>query len=113
MSRRRVVITGLGIITSLSEDAHELWDRLCAGKSGIKSITRWDCSTYPVKIGGECTDFDITRYGVDTREAKRLDRFSQFGLAAAINAVKDAGIDFTKVRRSIEGRLRFIVSPGC
>jgi 3-oxoacyl-[acyl-carrier-protein] synthase II len=97
MSKRRVVITGLGVITSLGENVDELWENLCAGKSGVKAITRWDPTQFPVRIGGECTDFDITKYGVDFREAKRLDRFGQFGLAASISAVKDSGIDFTKM----------------
>jgi 3-oxoacyl-[acyl-carrier-protein] synthase II len=96
MSRRRVVVTGLGVVTSLGESVDEVWDALCAGKSGIGPITRWDCSTYPVRFGGECTSFDVTKYGVDVREAKRLDRFAQFGLAASVNAVKDSGIDFSK-----------------
>jgi 3-oxoacyl-[acyl-carrier-protein] synthase II len=96
MSRRRVVITGLGVVTSLGEVVDELWEGVCAGQSGIKTITRWDTSKYPTKFGGECTNFDITKYGIDVREAKRLDRFGQFGLASAISAVKDAGIDFTK-----------------
>jgi 3-oxoacyl-[acyl-carrier-protein] synthase II len=96
MSTRRVVITGLGVITSLGESVDEMWDALCAGKSGIGPIKRWDPSQFPVRIGGECLSFDITRYGVDKREAKRLDRFGQFGLAASINAVKDSGVDFTK-----------------
>jgi 3-oxoacyl-[acyl-carrier-protein] synthase II len=99
MSRRRVVVTGLGVITSLGETVDEVWDALCAGKSGIGPITRWDTSTYPVKIGGECTHFDVTKYGIDVREAKRLDRFGQFGLAASVNAVKDSGIDFDKEDR--------------
>lgn len=97
--KRRVVITGLGVITSLGETADELWESLCAGKSGIGPVTRWDFSKYPVRFGGECAKFDVTRYGVDVREAKRLDRFGQFGLAASINAVKDAGLDFTKEDR--------------
>jgi 3-oxoacyl-[acyl-carrier-protein] synthase II len=67
MSRRRVVVTGLGVITSLGESVDEVWDALCAGKSGIGPITRWDTSTYPVRIGGECTHFDVTKYGVDVR----------------------------------------------
>src|SRR3982750_4893543 len=95
MSRRRVVITGLGVVTSLGEVVDEMWEAVCAGQSGIKTITRWDTSKYPTKFGGECTSFDITKYGIDVREAKRLDRFGQFGLASAISAVKDAGIDFT------------------
>src|SRR5947209_9553730 len=96
MSTRRVVVTGLGVITSLGESVDEMWDALCAGKSGIGPITRWDASTFPVRFGGEVTAFDVTRYGLDKREAKRLDRFGQFGLAASINAVNDSGIDFTK-----------------
>ncbi len=94
--RRRVVITGLGVITSLGEVVDEYWEALCAGRSGVKTITRWDTSRFPVKFGGECTGFDVTKYGIDVREAKRLDRFSQFGVAASINAVRDSGVDFSK-----------------
>src|SRR5688572_16195168 len=93
---RRVVITGLGVITSLGEAVDEMWDALCAGQSGVGPITRWDFSKYPVRFGGECAKFDVTKYGVDSREAKRLDRFGQFGIAASVNAVKDANIDFAK-----------------
>ena len=96
MSRRRVVITGLGVITSLGETADELWENVCAGKSGITLIRRWDTSKYPVKIGGECINFDVTKYGVDVKEARRMDRFGQFAVAASVQAVKDAGVDFTK-----------------
>jgi 3-oxoacyl-[acyl-carrier-protein] synthase II len=96
MSKRRIVITGLGVITSLGETVAEMWDAICAGKSGIKPISRWDASTYPARFGGECTSFDVSRYGLDRREAKRLDRFGQFGLAASVNAVNDSGIDFSK-----------------
>jgi len=99
MSRRRVVITGLGVITSLGETADELWENVCAGKSGISSIRRWDTTKYPVKIGGECLNFDVTKYGVDVKEARRMDRFGQFGVAASVQAVKDAGIDFEKEDR--------------
>ena len=94
--KRRVVITGMGVITSLGDTVDAMWDALCAGRSGIGPITRWDSSTYPVRFGGECTNFDVAKYGVDVREAKRLDRFAQFGLAASVNAVRDSGIDFTK-----------------
>lgn len=92
--RRRVVITGLGWVTSLGETIDPVWDDLCAGKSGIGPITRWDTSKYPTRFGGECTNFDVTKYGVEHREAKRLDRFGQFGIAASVSAVKDAGINF-------------------
>ena len=93
---RRVVITGMGVVTSLGEVVDELWENLCAGKSGIVPVTRFDLSKYPVRFGGECTNFDITKYGVEVKEARRLDRFGQFGIAAAVSAVNDSGIDFTK-----------------
>jgi 3-oxoacyl-[acyl-carrier-protein] synthase II len=96
---RRVVITGLGWVTSLGEDVEQVWDDLCAGKSGIGPITRWDASKYPTKFGGECSHFDVTKYGIEHREAKRMDRFGQFGLAASVSAVKDSGLDFDKLDR--------------
>src|SRR3954453_19398836 len=96
MSRRRVVITGTGVITSLGENVDELWENLWAGVSGIKTITRWDASKYPVQFGGECSTFDAVKHGIDAREARRMDRFGQMGLAASISAVKDSGLDFAK-----------------
>jgi len=96
MKARRVVITGLGLVTSLGENAHEVFDKLLAGQNGIKMVTRFDLSTFAVRIGGECTDFDVSKYGIDVKEARRLDRFGQFGIAASISAVKDSGIDFAK-----------------
>jgi 3-oxoacyl-[acyl-carrier-protein] synthase II len=69
MSKRRVVITGLGVITSMGETVDAMWENLCAGTSGIGPITRWDFGKYPVRIGGECKKFDISKYGVDVREA--------------------------------------------
>jgi 3-oxoacyl-[acyl-carrier-protein] synthase II len=107
MSKRRVVITGLGIVSSLGELADQVWEAVCAGKSGIVTIRRWDTGKYPVKIGGECFDFDVTKYGIDGREAKRLDRFGQFGLAASVSAVKDSGLNFES-----EDRLRCGVMIG-
>ena len=99
MAKRRVVITGLGVVTCLGDSVEQLWDGLCAGRSGIGPIRRWDASAFPVRFGGECHDFDITRYGIDAREAKRLDRFAQFGMAASFSAVKDAGLDFERADR--------------
>jgi 3-oxoacyl-[acyl-carrier-protein] synthase II len=105
MNQRRVVITGLGVITSLGETAEGLWDSLCAGKSGVGPVTRFDFSKYPVRFGGECASFDVTNYGIDAREARRLDRFGQFGLAASVQAVKDAGLDFNQEDRDRVGVL--------
>jgi 3-oxoacyl-[acyl-carrier-protein] synthase II len=103
MNKRRVVITGLGVVTSLGETADEMWENLCAGKSGIRHVTRFDMSTYPVRFGAECTNFDfdtyageIARYTDDKVHARRLDRFGQFGIAAAMTAVKDAGIEMPR-----------------
>ena len=96
MGRRRVVITGLGVVTSLGESHDEMWDKLCAGTNGIGPVRRWDASAYPVRIGGECLSFDVTKYGVDTKDARRIDRFAQFAVAASVSAAKDANIDFTK-----------------
>jgi 3-oxoacyl-[acyl-carrier-protein] synthase II len=97
--KRRVVITGLGAVTPLGETVEALWEGLCAGKSGIGPIERWDVSAFPVRFGGECRGFDIIRYGVDAREAKRLDRFAQFGMAASISAVNDSGLNFEAENR--------------
>jgi 3-oxoacyl-[acyl-carrier-protein] synthase II len=106
MSRRRVVITGLGVITSLGEKVDEVWDKVCAGESGIGPITRFDMSSYPTRICGECTHFDVMNYAEefnrltdDRLSPKRLDRFAQFAMAASMNAVSDAGLDFSKEDR--------------
>ena len=109
MKSRRVVITGLGVVTSLGEQVTEVWDKLCAGISGIGAVTRFDFSDFPVRFGGECTGFDVTRYGVEPKEARRLDRFGQFGLAASKSAVADSGIDFSK---EIATRCGVIIGSG-
>jgi 3-oxoacyl-[acyl-carrier-protein] synthase II len=95
MSRRRVVITGLGCITALGETADEFFGALCQGKSGIATIESFDTTAYPVHFGGEIKHFDVTKY-IDFRESKRMDRFSQFAVSAAIQAVKESGLDFSK-----------------
>jgi 3-oxoacyl-[acyl-carrier-protein] synthase II len=95
MSRRRVVITGLGCITALGETADEFFEALCQGKSGIATIESFDTAAYPVHFGGEIKHFDVTKY-IDFRESKRMDRFSQFAVSAAIQAVKESGLDFNK-----------------
>ncbi len=95
MNRRRVVITGLGCVTALAESADGLFGAVCEGKSGISNIESFDVSTYPVRFGGEVKTFDPTKY-IEHRESKRMDRFSQFAMAAAIQAVGDSGLDFSK-----------------
>ncbi|MCX5636134.1 MAG: beta-ketoacyl synthase N-terminal-like domain-containing protein, partial [Planctomycetota bacterium] len=95
MSRRRVVITGLGCVTALAESADELFAALCEGKSGISIIESFDTSAYPVKFGGEIKNFDVAKY-INQRESKRMDRFSQFAMAAAAQAIEDSALDFSK-----------------
>ncbi len=95
MNRRRVVITGLGCVTALAESPSELFAALCAGKSGVSLIESFDASAFPVRFGGEIKTFKATGY-VDRRESKRMDRFTQFAVAAAIQAVNDSGLDFSR-----------------
>ena len=95
MSKRRVVITGLGCVTALAESANELFTALCEGQSGVSMIESFDTGAYPVRFGGEVRNFDVTKY-VHQRESKRMDRFTQFAMAAAKQAVEDSGLDFSK-----------------
>lgn len=95
MDRRRVVITGLGCVTALSESVDELFAALCAGRSGVSTIESFDTSQFPVHFAGEIKDFEVTKY-VDKRESKRMDRFTQFAMAGAVQAVRDSGLDFSK-----------------
>jgi 3-oxoacyl-[acyl-carrier-protein] synthase II len=95
MDRRRVVITGLGCVTALSESPDGLFAALCEGKSGVTTVESFDTSAFTVHFGGEIKHFDVTKY-IDRREAKRMDRFSEFAVAAAIQAVQDSGLDIAK-----------------
>lgn len=90
---RRVVVTGMSVVTALGSDVPEFWDKLCAGKSGVGRLERFDCSDFKVNFGGEVKDFRPEDH-FDGKEAKRLDRFSQFALAAAQKAVHQSGVDF-------------------
>ncbi|WP_306603420.1 beta-ketoacyl-ACP synthase II [Azonexus sp.] len=92
MARRRVVITGLGLISPVGNSVEEGWQNIIAGRSGIAPVTRFDTSTFPVKFAGEVKNFDITQY-ISAKDARRMDRFIHYGLAAGIQAVRDAGLD--------------------
>ncbi|MFZ5833705.1 MAG: beta-ketoacyl-ACP synthase II [Planctomycetota bacterium] len=93
--KRRVVVTGLGLVTPLGCHVDEVWNRVCNGESGIRSLTLFDTSAYRVKIGGEVPNWSTDGY-VAPKDVKRLDRFVQFGLVSGINAVRDAGLDFAR-----------------
>ena len=89
---RRVVVTGMGILTALGNRVRECFDRVVAGESGIHKITLFDISDFKVQIGGDIPEFDAVPT-VDSKEIKRLDRFSQFALVTALEAVRDSGLD--------------------
>jgi 3-oxoacyl-[acyl-carrier-protein] synthase II len=92
LARRRVVITGLGIVSPVGNSVEQAWRNILAGRSGIARITRFDVSTFPVQIGGEVKDFDIGDY-LSPKEARRMDTFIHYGMAAGIQAIKDAGLE--------------------
>jgi len=91
MRKRRVVITGLGVIAPNGIGKDAFWKALKEGKSGIRKVTRFDTSGYPSQVAGEVNDFDPTDY-MSPKTARRIDRFSQFGLACTKMALKDAGL---------------------
>src|SRR5512133_3509601 len=95
MTRRRVVVTGLGLVSPVGIGVDESWSALVAGKSGIGPITLFDASTFPTRIAGEVKNFDPAKF-MDRKEARRNDRFIQFALAAADMAMKDSGLDMSK-----------------
>ena len=90
MQRRRVVVTGLGIISPVGNAVPEAWDNVLAGKSGITRVTRFDPSRLASQIAGEVKDFDATKY-LSPKEARRMDRFIHFGMAAGLQAWRDSG----------------------
>ncbi|CQR71417.1 3-oxoacyl-[acyl-carrier-protein] synthase 2 [Sporomusa ovata DSM 2662] len=102
--KNRVVITGMGAITPVGIGTAAFWQSLIAGKSGIGRITRFDPSEYTTQIAGEVKDFDPTPY-IEKKEAKRMDRCTQFAVSAAKMAFEDAGIDFKQEDRSRMGTL--------
>ncbi|HTH40560.1 MAG TPA: beta-ketoacyl-ACP synthase II [Rhodocyclaceae bacterium] len=95
MSRRRVVVTGLGIISPVGNTVSETWDNIVAGKSGIGPITRFDASAISARIAGEVKGFDVSTY-LSPKEARRMDTFIHYGMAAGIQAFKDSGIEVTE-----------------
>ena len=90
MQRRRVVVTGLGIISPVGNTVPEAWEAVLAGKSGIGRVSRFDPSRLASQIAGEVKDFDVTKY-LSPKEARRMDRFIHFGMAAGLQAWKDSG----------------------
>ncbi|MCU7871387.1 MAG: beta-ketoacyl-ACP synthase II [Candidatus Thiodiazotropha sp. (ex Lucinoma borealis)] len=94
MTARRVVVTGLGMVAPVGLDIPTSWDNILAGKSGIQPITHFDVGTFTTQFGGPIYGFEITDY-IPKKEAKKMDKFIHYGLAAGIQAIKDAGLEVT------------------
>jgi 3-oxoacyl-[acyl-carrier-protein] synthase II len=92
---RRVVITGMGTVNSLASELKQFWNGLCSGKNGVSNIEQFDTSAFKVHFGGEVKNWN-PEPKIEARAARRLDRFAQFALAAAIDAVADSGLNFSK-----------------
>ncbi|KAB2314053.1 beta-ketoacyl-ACP synthase II [Betaproteobacteria bacterium SCN2] len=95
MSKRRVVVTGLGIISPVGNTIQEAWDTLLAGRSGIARITRFDPTPFASHVAGEVKNFEVEQY-LSAKDARRMDVFIQYGMAAGIQAVRDSGLEVTE-----------------
>ena len=91
-------MTGLGIVCPLGSSIADAWAAILRGESGIGPITRFDVSAFPVRFGGAVRGFDVAQY-MSPKEARRMDDFMHYGIAAGMQAVTDAGLDFDKVDR--------------
>lgn len=109
MEQHRVVVTGMGVVTSLGKDVETFWNSLLAGKSGVSKIESFDVSEYPTQIAAEIHDFNPEDY-VERKEARKMDRYVQFAYAASSQALKDSGL---KIGETIEAeRIGVIVGSG-
>ena len=106
--KKRVVITGAGVVSALGLGVDKFWGAIKEGKSGITSVTGFDVTNLPTKVGAEVKDFEPTDY-IDRKEAKRMDRFTQFALAATKMAMETSELDMEKVDRT---RFGVIVGSG-
>ena len=95
MSRRRVVVTGLGIVSPVGNTVQQAWTNILAGKSGIGHVTRFDASRIASRIAGEVKDFDVSQY-LSPKEARRMDTFIHYGIAAGLQAWRDSGMQITR-----------------
>ena len=108
MSKRRVVVTGLGMVSPLGNSVAESWAGALAGKSGIGPITRFDTTGYPCTIAGSVPHFDASKY-MPAKEARRMDLFMQYGVAAGVQAIADAGLEITDANRA---RIGLVMGAG-
>ncbi len=106
--RRRVVVTGLGAVSPVGNDIASSWEALLAGRSGIGPITRFDASGLGCRIAGEVKDFDLSAY-MTPKEARRMDTFIHYGIAASVQAINDSGIEVTDANRE---RIGCVIGSG-
>ena len=102
MSKRRVVVTGLGLVTPVGNTVDTSWKALLSGKSGIASITKFDASEFTTRFSGSVKDFDVEQY-LTKKDARKMDLFIQYGMAAGIQAIQDSGLDMSKENPSRVG----------
>lgn len=95
MTKRRVVITGLGLVTPVGNDVDSTWKALLAGQSGVAPITKFDASEFATRFSASVKDFDVEQY-LSKKDARKMDLFIQYGMAAGIQAIRDAGLDMEK-----------------
>ena len=108
MALRRVVVTGMGMLSPLGADVESTWAGIKAGNSGIRMIEHFDTEKFPTKFAGLVPDFDMDQY-LQPKEARKMDVFVQYGMVAGIQAVRDAGIE---VSDSNAGRMGVVVGSG-
>jgi 3-oxoacyl-[acyl-carrier-protein] synthase II len=97
-----VVVTGLGIVSPVGNSVATAWENICAGNSGIRPISNFDVSEFPVRFGGEVRDFDATDY-INSKDARRMGAFIHYGIAAASQAIGDSGIEITEANAARAG----------
>ncbi|WP_421862956.1 beta-ketoacyl-ACP synthase II [Motiliproteus sp.] len=108
MSRRRVVVTGLGMLTPVGNSVKETWENIVNGKSGIGPIEHFDVSSYNTRFGGSVRDFDASAY-MNPKDARKMDLFIQYGMAAGIQAIEDSGLE---VNEANAGRIGLAIGSG-
>jgi 3-oxoacyl-[acyl-carrier-protein] synthase II len=104
LSKRRVVITGLGIVSPVGNDIKTAWETITAGRSGIRIVTRFDTTNFPVHFGGEIRDLNLEPY-MTPKDARRMDAFMQYGVVAGIQAMRDSGFEVTEANSERVGIL--------
>ena len=108
-SVRRVVVTGLGIVSPVGSDIPTAWDNVVAGRSGIGPITHFDCSAFSTRFAGQVQGFDVNAW-ISPKDSRRMDPFIHYGIAAGTQAMRDAG--FEQVPEALKSRFGVMVAAG-